>query len=485
MSFTVTIGGVAKSVQLPITISLAANGRGTAQCEILSEDGSYRPELDEEVVIADSAVADPLIGGFVNNVLERSPADEPSGTSILSRTNVIDYNVLAEETFISVTISAGLTLKQALQLFVAEFDGVTLDPAQVDGPTLPADIIASDTKGTDLLNELSLQSGGYLWSFRAALGSRLLRMVLPGSIAAPFNVTPGSGIVQGGSAQVETVKKGFANYVVAKNALYRKYASDAPSIAATRRVMVLVTVPDNTPEDGVQQIADMYLSRALPVQRKVTYPTYSKGAFPDMVQTINIPKHNVNNTFLLTEVGIKISDENKDGTGAGSKYQITAMENLPVLGTWQDSTWGSGGTIALGGVSGSVLLQRFAYPLGNTGVEAVQSPVPTWIPANGNNPTPGYGAVHVQINTVARGTTSATVVARLRVFTPGVTVQARLYDVTAGAPCGGANLSAVVSSTDWESVSFTCELTPGNNFYELQLLPSVADEDVAGNGYVE
>jgi hypothetical protein len=92
--------------------------------------------------------------------------------------------------------------------------------------------------------------------------------------------------------------------------------------------------------------------------------------------------------------------------------------------------------------------------------------------------------MQVQINTVPRGTTAGTVVVRLRAFSAGVSVKARLYDVTDSVACAGE--SAPVTSTSWQTVTFSTTLTSGSHFYELQLLPGAANEDVfAAGGYVE
>ena len=62
-------------------------------------------------------------------------------------------------------------------------------------------------------------------------------------------------------------------------------------------------------------------------------------------------------------------------------------------------------------------------------------------------------------------------------------MRARLYDYTAAAAC--PETSSLVTSTTWETVTWTVTLNAGSHYYGLQLLPGAADEDVAAVAYLE
>jgi hypothetical protein len=89
-------------------------------------------------------------------------------------------------------------------------------------------------------------------------------------------------------------------------------------------------------------------------------------------------------------------------------------------------------------------------------------------------------AVQVMIDTVSHGSTAGLVRARLRAVAGSVT--ARLFNVTDNVSAGS---SAAVTNTAWTAVSFAVTFTPGAKTYELQVLPSLANTDVAAVGYLE
>jgi hypothetical protein len=108
----------------------------------------------------------------------------------------------------------------------------------------------------------------------------------------------------------------------------------------------------------------------------------------------------------------------------------------------------------------------------------VQSPTPTWVPADGT--PPGDSGTEYIIDTVLRQSTSGTV--RCRVRAAAGSVSARLYDLTAGVAVG---TSAPYTGTAYGTVTFSVTHTAGAHRYQLQLLPSVANSDVNGVGYLE
>ena len=450
-------------------IHAQANGRAVMRLQVRSMDATYRPALDQEVVFTDSGAV--VFGGLIEGLSE-SGIGETGGTPIVTTILARDYNTLPTRRYVTTTIPPG-TLKSALQALVTYIPGsVTLDPAQVDGPTLP-EVVLSDLTGDEALNYLSTLTG-YIWEITT---TKKLRMYAPGTFAAPFNLTvPNSKAV--GDVIVEPTRQDYANRVIVRNDTVRKQADDAAEQAARGLWELLVSAPDETTETVAQNLADAILARSTPTLKKVRYRTRESGVQPGQTQTITLPTRNVNNTFLITDMVVRA-----DGVDRMLR-EVTAIEGLVYQTGWRETykRWNGSSLPLAGAIYGSSALRRFAYFLGGSGVEAVRSSGPTWVPVSGGA-TPGTGSVQVQVNTVARGTTAATVTVRLRAQNAGVSVKARLYDVTDAVACAGE--SALVISTAWQTVTFTATLTSGSHFYELELLCGAANEPCFGVGYLE
>jgi len=168
-------------------------------------------------------------------------------------------------------------------------------------------------------------------------------------------------------------------------------------------------------------------------------------------------------------------------------FHVTAIEGMKLQDDyridyrrWSDKKATAGG--AGGGGGGGSPSVFPTYVLAANGSEATRSPTPTWVPATGGLQTPGQGAIHVFIDTDESGTLLATVFARMRTLDVGTSVQARLWDVSASAPIAG--VSASVSTQTFSDVEWEVTLNP-SHVYELQLLPSLANMDVIGTGWIK
>jgi hypothetical protein len=466
MAYELTINGIVKEMQPGWTINTKANGRASFRFQNLSSDGLYRPAIDQEVVLKEDGVT--VFGGFIMTPSESGLANLPV-TPIVTTVEATDYHQLAQRRYVSATIPAG-TLKAALQVIVTYLPGATLDATQVDGPAL-AELVYADVKTEEVLNHLT-DLTGYIWRLSA---TKVLKMYATGSLVAPFNITEANGFAEG-DVTVEPTRESYANRVIVRNESSRKTAEDAS--AAANPWELLVTAPDTLSATAMQDLANAILSQRLPTLKRVRYRSYQSGLEPGMTQTIDLPKRNLLNTFLITDI------VTRDFGPLLIARDVTALEGLVYQTGWRETyrKWNSGGTVVAGAGGSGGSTTRYAYFLGGNGIDATRSATPTWMPASGGK-TIGQGAVQVQINTVPRGTLSAVVSVRLRALEAGVTVKARLYDVTAGAPCVGE--SAVVTSTVWEWTTFAVTLNAGSHIYELQVLPGTANKDVLGVGYVE
>lgn len=222
--YTLWIDGVGHPVLLgSLQISAVANGIHTLTAAIASVDASYRPALDAAVVVTDDLSGSParrLFGGFITTPAERGLAalgDVPIVTTIQAS----DFNSLASRVFLNETLPAG-SLKAALLRIAAQFatDGypVTLDPAQVTGPDLPAlTLTYSDASRVDaVLNQLSsltatVTQSAYLWEIDY---DGVLRMFAPGVKVAPFDIAIGAGDPVGDLEIVQTRDDTYANRII-------------------------------------------------------------------------------------------------------------------------------------------------------------------------------------------------------------------------------------------------------------------------------
>lgn len=436
---------------------------------------TYRPDLDQEVLLTEDGSV--LFGGLIESLRESGvlgDAGDPGWEKVTTEVIARDFNTLATRRYFSGTIAAG-TLKHALQGVISYIPDVAIDPAQVDGPSLSA-LKFDDVKVEEVLNYLTTLTG-YIWEITH---EKLLRMYIPGTLTAPFNITvPNSKAI--GDVIVEPTRQDYANRVIVRAGKARKQADDAAQQASHGLWEVLVAAPDDTPEDVAQSIADTYLAKSTPVLKRARYRTRDKGLAPGQTQIINLPTRNINNTFLIDDVVMRPDVDDV------VRREVTATEGLVYKTGWRETykRWNGMSSVAGAvGFGGGSLVERNVYPLGGSGVEAVMSATPDWVPVQGGS-TPGTGSVQVQVNTVARGTTAAIVTARVRALNPGVSVKLRLYDVTDSVACPGESAS-VTPGTAWQTVTFNSTLTSGSHFYELQVLPGGADQPVwVSGGYLE
>lgn len=467
----VTVAGILRQFQQGWSISSNVNGQDNLDCQIYSEDAAYRPNLDEIVTVRTVSDNVLIYGGLIQAITEKG-IEDPGGTPIYSRISALSFDNVLSRRLVTATIPTG-TLKAALQFIVTNYlsaYGVTLNAGQPNGPTLP-DLKYDLRKVEDILNEFSTLSG-YVYDIDTA---NVLFMFLPGSNAAPFNIALGDGNVDG-DITVDTART-LSNTNYANRIFVRGGTTDAPITAMSENVTEqglhglwedVVSAPTATDATTAQALADAILPTRIVILRRVKYGTYRKGLRPGQTQVINSPKRNFNNTCMITTV---VTQADKEGT---IRYDITAIEGSVYYGNWRDvyQQW-SGSypqVFTLPGVGGS-LGQKAVYSLGTSLTEFVSSPTPTWVAASAAQP---------KIDTVARGTTAYT--ARLRIRAMSGNVQARIWNVTDGVSVG---VSSVVSTSIFSSVNIVGSLTPGSKVYELQLLPSVANEDVSGAGYLE
>lgn len=532
------------------------NARNTLSCEVFSFNTSVRPAIGAEIIL--ETAEGRKFGGHINSVEESGIGGESIG-SLEFQISAVDYNALADRRYMA-EILPSQNVKTTLETvvdYLAPY-GVTLDPAQWDGPILPP--ITWDLKNiSEALNELCAIIGplvgpptATMWEIDYDKVFRVFTAIDAGH-EAPFNIPGAAGTVIG-DVQVRPDKTDYANYVIVLFGTGEKAVIDAVGTgdgiltswelhytglvshegyvnvggsivggvitggtnetlglagsgatwtwdAATNTITrssaptgalhmpYVATFPQRAiaagtgidPEDHVERVyryedifevdiaqalADSLLLQVMTTFKEVSYVTPISGLRPGMIQTITLPHRDVSGVHLIIRVRIY------DRVETQLWYEVTAVSGSSTLpeswmATYQG--WGKGG----GAASGSSVVVMTSggaqsFFLGGNASLYVQSTVPDWVPAD---------AVRVTIDTAVRGSLTGTVNARLRASAGNVT--ARLRNITDGTTVG---TSSVVSTTAWTDVSFAVGLTPGSKVYELQVLPSIANTDVAAVG---
>lgn len=217
MAVVLTINGATKLLRArTLRISMTANGRATCSFDVISADASYRPPLDDEVIITEGGTR--IFGGLIDRPREVGLFKNGSHAGIVTKLSAVDFNAYVERRYVNETLVAG-TLKAALTTLVANYltgYGITLDAGQVNGPTLP-ELVYDYRKMTEVLDELATltaESGEpYVWRIDAF---KVLRMYQPSTEAAPFDIignTPSQVI---GDLEVEETRDHYANRIIVK-----------------------------------------------------------------------------------------------------------------------------------------------------------------------------------------------------------------------------------------------------------------------------
>lgn len=284
------------------------------------------------------------------------------------------------------------------------------------------------------------------------------------------NTLHSSGVVATGNYVEISYTGQFPDTVTAQN---------SGEIAAHGIWETIITAPDVFDAAVAAALAQAYLDQSLVTSRHLSTSRLRIPSLlvqymfaPGQELTVILPSRHLNTIFVISDV----QAYEEEGQ---LLYDIEADEGDTVAGSWRDTykEWsggGGGGTSASSGGFSPSSVGRWAYPLGGSGIAAQQSGTPTWVD------TPSF--IDVQLNSVAIGASTVTAVVMLRAMSGGVSVTARIQDVTNNVTAG---TSSVVTSTSWAVVLIPVTVSVGEAFYRLQLLPSVANEDVFGTGYVE
>lgn len=209
MALTMTIGGVTTVFdEGSLEITATASGVDRLTCAVTSIDGSVRPAMDAEVIVTRDSTR--MFGGILDEP-EEAGFQNMGLTPITTRVTAKDFNLYAEWRVVFATIPAG-TLKAALEALLPYLSpyGVTLDPAQAAGPSLPELTYSGKTVAEVFAHLEQLTEYTYL---RKISYTKVLGFYAIGLTAAPFDVADGDRYVVG-DLVVRPKRTGYANRVL-------------------------------------------------------------------------------------------------------------------------------------------------------------------------------------------------------------------------------------------------------------------------------
>lgn len=195
--------------------------------EVVSLDGSERYVNDDAVVLTEDGTR--IFGGLIDRPAEAGFGGTGASVAITQRLGAADFNVYASRIRLTADISAG-TFKAFLTVIAGALSaqGVTLDPAQVNGPNLPA-LSYHDRLITEVLDEgtaLASGAGATSWIWEIDYDD-VLRGFEAGTQAAPFNITDGDGNVLGDITVEQPRSSDYGNYAVVLGGTGQREVTDA------------------------------------------------------------------------------------------------------------------------------------------------------------------------------------------------------------------------------------------------------------------
>ena len=200
----VTIDGVPQRI-LHESLSIQATVNGRDRLSATLPMPTVAPDVRQEIVVTFDGVR--LFAGFIDTATKRAGSSwTDRDDQLLYDITAVDYNTLADWRLVNGPRPEE-TIKAYLTDLVPFLYGVTLDPAQVDGPLLPTRGQTFQTI-TQVLDEASTITG-YVWNIDY---DGQLKMWLPSVEPAPFDVLDSNDEAIG-DITVEPIATGYATTV--------------------------------------------------------------------------------------------------------------------------------------------------------------------------------------------------------------------------------------------------------------------------------
>lgn len=472
MDADLLIGGVSRECQIgTLSIIENVNGRSTLTASIQSDDASYIPALDDPVEFIIDAETRTRFAG----VISEAPVVPWGNEGALTQITAVDNSALAERLHLKVTTDGGFTGRDAIDYLVANGlgdMGVTRDPAMPAGATLGELTYDWATYG-EILNDIVRLAAppGWLWEIDEDLVLRAWQPSL-GDRPCPWSLTSVDQV--DGGVTITPTREHYANRIIVEYndgtaTLAVETVEDAGEIASYGVFERVYKVPGPIDAAVAAALAASYLATHIQRTHTIKFSTQEPGARAGETLAVNLSAYGLVDDYLITTVEIR------DDNGVELTYTITAIPGTTIAATWADTyrRWSGQGSGAGGAVSTA-----------GTVVITVTTPAPSVCSLGGATDqarVPGNGNWVAFVNAVpfiAPESRAVTVRVELRARDAGVTVTARLRDLTASTTAG---TSSGVTGATATLVSFTAAVVAGHR-YELQLSADADDQGVYGIG---
>lgn len=155
--------------------------------------------------------------GSIESTVERGAGSDAPTSHIVTSITAVDFNGIPDQRYVSGTY-ASATMKSRITSIVADYlddYDIEVDINQANGPTLEAASYDYALSVTEVLNEISRLSSGYVWNISPL---KVLTFTLASGDAAPFSVTTANRNSRG-DMTVERSRTRKANRVIVQAGL--------------------------------------------------------------------------------------------------------------------------------------------------------------------------------------------------------------------------------------------------------------------------
>lgn len=248
-TYVVTIGGATTQIRPGWGISETANGVNRISCAVVSTSGTYRPAINDDIVITENGTR--IFGGLIDNPQEHGAGGQSRGAAIEIGISASDYTVYAQRIALTSDVSRPSETLKARLTWIASLlsaQGVSLDAGQATGPTIDAQGFQSGQFVVDILNKtmgLANGTGSASWVWQIDY-TKTMRATQAGTVAAPFNVVDGDGHALGDITIEQPLPSTYANYIILRGGSGTRdtadnFTGDGSTSAFTLTVPVSVT----------------------------------------------------------------------------------------------------------------------------------------------------------------------------------------------------------------------------------------------------
>jgi hypothetical protein len=186
VAWKLTVAGATKTTAIRqpdgVSVDFTLNERTTARFTCNPE---YLPSRFQEVLAYAEDGVTPLFGGII--LTRRQKPLFPGKLDYLTEIEAVDFSVYADWCYIDLEYTTSVSMKTILQDIITlklGAYGITLDPAQVTGPTLGA-FKWTTFRVSDGLREVCDRTG---YAYRVS-PTKVLTVFLPGTDPAPYTIT--------------------------------------------------------------------------------------------------------------------------------------------------------------------------------------------------------------------------------------------------------------------------------------------------------